>query len=106
MNQPRYREYFVGGPFHGQDRLDLLDTVQITYTGMILYRIPEDDLGLSVPMYDLGIFTSMPVSREGHYALRRFRFCRSLVNAWVDYTETEESAEEKLTEIMLAPHKR
>lgn len=103
MSGNPYKEYFIGGPWHGEDRRDKL-SINVSYTGIIEYEMikPEE---FSEKTSKDPIIAPLEVIR-GYYASRRVWITDAVFMVWVDVNETEETASRKLRDLILAPHKR
>jgi len=99
MNRTPYAEYFVGGPWNGQDKLSRPEVKHMSMNaGGIEYML---SVGGEILPGDL----QQPLER-GVYYFRRMTILGELLHVWVHEKETDSTAVIKLLGILLEPHKR
>jgi hypothetical protein len=100
-----YKQYFIGGPFHGKDKLSDPNTKHISpLQGSFMWRQPVSVTKFSACPEYLNPGTSSTI--DGVYEFTRLIILGKKICIWMDSKETKETAQEKLMEILLAPHKR
>lgn len=99
----RFPEWFVGGPWHGKDKLEACPNLQ----GSVMVAVPE-------PLdYNPRMITMIPTMEDMRinrvvYVPKRFSFFGEILTAWVmddhDFISDHETGR-LLGELIMAPHK-
>lgn len=97
----RIPEWFIGGPWHGRDRITDCPTPDVGGR-IIAQQVPTAKLH-EAPMTDEDLYPSEP--ERFHYVCRRLRFGSTMLTVWVDETMPDLTAQDHLAAILLAPHR-
>lgn len=86
MSETRVPEWFIGGPWHGRDKL--------THPSV-----------RNVPGFVISYDPAEPESQDRLYEAKRFAIGETVLTIWVYEDLDELTAATRLAEVLLAPHK-
>lgn len=102
--ESRLPEWFVGGPWHGRDKL-AGRLREVSYGWVIARWIAPEDVKAHLTSFDPDVESTLPAPRECRYEVKKFAMFGTVLRLWVDSSLSEQDMGVLLVELLLAPHR-